>query len=155
MTDACESENCHIMMTWYSLDYSSFQENQAHYHASQSHISGRIRSLGLWVQHQLEKWMMKCFAAEYLLTVRAFWVQKFWALLCCAFFFLLHLSNRAASSGASKCLWCFRPPLSQMQISTLAWARRLHSLTACQTSSCNVFSLRQGKKFRASFDLSD
>lgn len=52
----------------------------------------------------------------------------------------LHLSHYAASSGASKRLWCFRPPLSRMQICKLAWARRLHKLTACQTPPHDVSS---------------
>lgn len=40
----------------------------------------------------------------------------------------------------------FRPPLSRMQICTLAWARRLHKLTACQTPPHDVFSVQLWEK---------
>lgn len=66
---------------------------------------------------------------------------------CCVSLFSLHLSHCAASSGASKTLWCFRPPLSRMQICTPAWTRRLHGLTACQTPPHEVLSVHLwGKK---------
>lgn len=59
---------------------------------------------------------------------------------------LLHLSHCAASSGASKRLWCLRPPLSRMQICKLTWARRLHELTACQPPPHDVSSVQLREK---------
>lgn len=59
---------------------------------------------------------------------------------------LLHLSHCAASSSASKRLWCFRPPLSWMQIGTLAWAKRLQRLTACQIPRRDVSSVQLREK---------
>lgn len=65
----------------------------------------------------------------------------------CVALFSPHLSHCAASSGASKTLWCFGPPLSRMQICTPAWTRRMHGLTACQTPPHEVSSVQLwGKK---------
>lgn len=69
------------VMSWRPAEvWFVFHETQIHYNSSQSHISWRIKSWGLWLQYQLENEWWRV-STEYLFTVKTWFMESLQSLV--------------------------------------------------------------------------